>query len=414
MNYTGNKSFVAGWMIDGSGRPPEKSVSMTVAGGKIRSFRNTGVPVPGKKETTDLTDCTILPGLIDSHVHLFMSGTQDLDLRKKQLVAGFDTVREDITRRLRKCLSHGVIAVRDGGDRYGHTLAYRQGILDALATPVKVLAAGRAWRREDRYGKLIGRPPEPGSTLASSIKDSLEKVDHVKIVNSGLNSLVRFGRETRPQFTLEEMEAAVLSARQMGLRTMVHANGKVPVDIAVKAGCDSIEHGFFMGRDNLAQMADRQTVWVPTAGTMKAYINFMGNKAGKRSGGDTQLQAGGDVLHPVEGARKNLDHQLEQIALARQLGVPVAAGTDSGSPGVDHGKFLGEEIGLLITAGFSVSEAIGSAARVNAQLMGMHNDGLLAVGRPATFVVVKGPPENIPQSLASIESLFVEGERWAG
>ncbi|MBW1891045.1 MAG: amidohydrolase family protein [Deltaproteobacteria bacterium] len=67
------------------------------------------------------TGCTLIPGLIDSHVHLFMSGTQNLDARKKQLEAGFDTVRDDITRRLKKYLSHGVIAVRDGADRYGHT-----------------------------------------------------------------------------------------------------------------------------------------------------------------------------------------------------------------------------------------------------------------------------------------------------
>ena len=407
------ETYLAGWMIDGSGRPPEKNMLMTVAGGEIRSLGKTAMPVPVIEGGVDITDCTILPGLIDAHVHLFMSGTYDPAIRETQLEAGFGLVRDDIARRLKHCLDHGIVAVRDGGDCHGHILAYKKEHLDSQIMPVKVFTAGRAWRRAGRYGRLIGRAPKAGNTLASAVKSSREKVDHVKIVNSGLNSLVKFGKQTLPHFSQGEMAAAVASAIKLGLKTMVHANGTVPVDIAVKAGCDSIEHGFFMGRDNLVQMAEQQVIWVPTAVTMQAYIKYMEHKEGRGSGCATRLQPGKDDLHPAEGARRNLDHQLEQIAMARQLGVPVAAGTDAGSPGVDHGKSLQEEIGLLIQAGYSISEAVRSATRINARLLGLGNGGRLAVGMPATFVAIKGPPGDLPYSLGKIKSVYINGKQYA-
>ena len=214
-----------------------------------------------------------------------------------------------------------------------------------------------------------------------------------------------------PQFSLEEMTAAVATARKMGLTTMVHANGRVPVEIAVKAGCDSIEHGFFMGRDNLSMMADRQTVWVPTAGTMRAYIDFMAQRGNGNRGGAGRAGESG-LLSPVEGARRNLEHQMKQIAVAVGLGVPIAVGTDAGSPGVHHGKYLWEEMGLLMEAGLSVQAAVKSATYVNARLLGLKHGGLLAKGSPATFVAAHGSPAEIPRSLKSIAALFIEGKKW--
>lgn len=401
------EKYLAGWVIDGSGRPPEKNMLLAVEEGRIRSLEK-AVPEMGDGHMLDLGKCTLLPGLIDAHVHLFMSGTYDPAVRETQLDAGFDSVKGDIFRRLKNSLDHGIVAIRDGGDRHGHALVYKTGHLDPHVNPIKVFTAGRAWRRSGRYGTLIGRDPGSGNTLESAIRSSQERADQVKIVNSGLNSLVQFGKETLPQFSLEEMTAAILTAKEMGLKTMVHANGRLPVELAVKAGCDSIEHGFFMGRDNLSRMADRQTIWVPTAVTMQAYIAYMEKTASRKALPHT----GKDALHPVEGARRNLEHQLEQLALARQLGVPVAAGTDAGSPGVDHGTSLKEEIGLLIQAGYSLSEAMKSATRINAKLLGLDNTGILKAGAAATFVAIEGPPDDIPNSLKRIKGLFIDGKQF--
>jgi imidazolonepropionase-like amidohydrolase len=221
--------------------------------------------------------------------------------------------------------------------------------------------------------------------------------DHLKLVNSGLNSLTQFGVESPPQFNEKELAAAVAAARKSGQPTMVHANGCLPVKLAVEAGCASIEHGFFMGRQNMQRMADHGVVWVPTAVTMKAYGDYLKNQ-GHRS--DPSF---------ADVSRKNLEHQLEQIATARQLGVSLAVGTDAGSPGVHHGRSLKEEIQLFVLAGFSVEGAIRCASRNGALLMGLPERGAIAPGMQADFLAVKAPPKQVPDALHQITHRVVKG-----
>lgn len=229
--------------------------------------------------------------------------------------------------------------------------------------------AGRAWHRPGRYGKLIGREPAADGSLAEAIAAENAKIDHVKIVNSGLNSLMKFGYQTSPQFTLEEMKAAVKTARRKGLFVMVHANGIIPVEIAVSAGCRSIEHGFFMGKENLKKMAEKDIFWIPTAATMKAYCEHW-----ERVGQNPAV------------ARRNLEHQMEQIATAKELGVSIAAGTDAGSIGVHHGRGIIQELIILKRAGLSIQAAIQCATANGARLLNLPVPYLLNRGLPASFI----------------------------
>jgi imidazolonepropionase-like amidohydrolase len=187
------------------------------------------------------------------------------------------------------------------------------------------------------------------------------------------------------------MKAAVRAAKNRGLKTMVHANGQIPVHIAIDSGCHSIEHGFFMGTENLKRLADTKTTWIPTAYPMKAY---------------TESGIASDV------ARKNLDHQLNQISIARGLGVQIALGTDAGSIGVHHGKAVIEEMKLLIASGYSLTEAIRCATMNGAQLLGLKDTGCLEKGMIATFVAVPGNPSNLPESLSRIECVFINGRMY--
>ncbi|MFZ0943963.1 MAG: amidohydrolase family protein, partial [Syntrophobacteraceae bacterium] len=274
----------------------------------------------------------------------------------------------------------------------GHTLKY---IKQNGPSGVDVKCAGKGWRASGRYGKIIGHVPESGSTLAQSIRANLDVIDHIKIINSGINSLNEFGRETPPQFNRDELEAAFKDARDLGLKTMVHANGKLPVQFGVEAGCDSIEHGFFMGEDNMKRMADRQVFWVPTAFTMKAMRRHM-------PAGSVQSVA----------ASRMLENQLEQMGRARELGVRFAAGTDAGSFGVRHGVALAEELKLMIEAGFSVEEAICCATSQGARLLGLeHEFGRLGRGMPANFIIVDGPPSSLPDSLGEVKAVYVRDKR---
>lgn len=387
--------FSFGWLVDGTGAPAKKDALLCVEDGLICSLE---FPGPGKLSRLCASaleshpDCTVLPGLIDCHVHLAMSGKTDPELRAIQLQNEFEKNSPLIRERIETSLGLGIMALRDGGDIGGHALRF---IRENAHPRVRVKCCGNAWRAPGRYGKFIGRPPEGGSTLAQSIKAHSPSVDHVKILNSGINSLTEFGRETAPQFDREELEKAFAKARSLGLKIMVHANGRLPVQYGIEAGCDSIEHGFFMGEENLKRMADRGIFWVPTACTMEA-LSACTPPGAEHSG----------------VALKILENQLEQMRRARELGVRVASGTDAGSLGVRHGLALAEELKLMVEAGFSIEQTLRCATSEGATLLGLDRElGRLCPGMPASFIIAPGPPTELPGSLAGLKAVYVGGER---
>lgn len=388
----------AGWLIDGSGGPIRQGVRLHVANGILHRITETSAAFPAavappNDRERDFDECTVLPGLVDSHVHLSLSGSMDEAQRIRLRQAPAEVVFRTIQENLREYLRFGVVAVRDAGGARGHALRFAKGLPPRTVPAVRIVAAGRAWHRHGRYGRFIGRPPTKGLQLGASILRDDSPCDLVKIINSGVNSLVEFGRRTAPQFSLEEMSSAVQSSRRKALAVMVHANGEEPVRIAVAAGCISVEHGFFMGSDNLKRMAEQGVVWVPTVVPMHAY-------ARNSEPSDRRAQV----------ARRTVDHQLEQLHHARLLNVTVALGTDSGSPGVDHGPAVVEEMRLLMGAGFSLAEAVRCASLNAAGLIG-GGFGLLAEGRPATFVVVPGAPSELPDSLERVRAVYVDGQQ---
>ncbi|MBU1568362.1 MAG: amidohydrolase family protein [Proteobacteria bacterium] len=386
--------ILAGWLIDGSGGPVQDKVLLKIVDGR---FAGIDKFVPGDgldlDQVIDFSHCTILPPLVDSHVHLFMSGTTSRPAREHQLVADYDQLRPVISQHLHYLFSHGVLAVRDGGDKGGYALAFRQ--TKEMHPEVILKAVGRGWHLQGRYGGLIGRCPGQGESLVAACGREDQAIDQVKVVNSGFNSIKVFGLETEPQFSTAELTEVVVAAAKTGKKVMVHANGREPVRRAILAGCHSIEHGFFMGRENLELMAEKDTFWVPTVFTMKA---FAANFAHVGSHADLQV------------IEKNLQHQLGQLTLARQLGVNVALGTDAGSLGVLHGESMVEEMKLFQKAGYSLAETIRCATSNGARLLGLDDFGLLVKGKAATFLVARGAPSQLPRKLSYLESIYLNGQ----
>ena len=391
--------YRAGWLIDGTGNPAVENRVILTKDGYIQQIVDASEQLPPHLVVVDFSDCTVFPALVDSHVHLVMSGSTDMSIRQNQLQSTYDERRQIIARHLHQHLTCGVLAVRDGGDHQGDTLRYKWDGASDPPTPVTIASAGRAHHAPGRYGKLIGVPVQKGMRLAQSAFRIDQQRDHLKLVNSGLNSLTQFGVETPAQFEEDDLAEAVAVAREHGQPTMVHANGTRPVKLAVNAGCDSIEHGFFMGRENLCRMADTGVVWVPTAVTMKAYGDYLKNQ-GHRS--DPSF---------AEVSRRNLEHQLEQIRIAHELGVTIALGTDAGSPGVHHGEAVREELRLFIMAGLSIEEALRCASRNGANLMKLADRGTLAPGMRADFMALAGPPAQVSEALGHISHRIVQGRR---
>ncbi|MFO8048041.1 MAG: amidohydrolase family protein [Desulfosudaceae bacterium] len=363
----------AGCLIDGSGAPARMNVFLSVLEGRIKTI--CGVKPDSSLPFIDLSDRTLLPLLIDCHVHLFLDSETSGEERQRQMSAGYKTLRPVIHRHVDNHLQCGVTAVRDGGDPGGFTAQYKNGRTRQQTNGFCIRTSGRAWYKKGRYGRIVGGPPLPGRDMLAAIDRETDRVDQIKIINSGLNSLSEFGWQSEPQFTADELAAVVALARNKKKGVMVHANGLLPVREAVAAGVSSIEHGFFMGRENLERMAEKEVFWVPTAVTMRAFSDL------GREGGTV--------------AARNLENQLTQIGWARETGVRVALGTDAGSPGVNHGFSVRKEMLLLTKAGYSVEQAVQCATANGAALLELPQAGLLSPGRPADFLAVGSGKEDL-------------------
>ncbi|MFZ5564898.1 MAG: amidohydrolase family protein [Thermodesulfobacteriota bacterium] len=367
----------AGSLIDGTGTPARENVFVRVEKGVVQAV--TKEAPAGSPEILDLSEHTVLPALIDSHVHLFLSGSVDPLAHRRQMEAEYEDAYPVISENIDRQRTFGVLTVRDGGDGRAHVLRYRQHMHHADNTFFRIQTPGRGWFKPGRYGRLVGGEPLPEGDWMAAIDRQMSQADHVKLVNSGLNSLTRFGVQTAPQFTPDELAGIVTSAHAAGRPVMVHANGELPVRQAVEAGVDSIEHGYFAGTDNLLRMADRQTFWVPTLVPMRAFADVDGDPAG--------------------AAARTLDHQTEQLAFAKRAGVRVAMGTDAGSPGVYHGAGMIQEMEFFMVAGYTIEQAVCCAAANNANLLRMSDRGRIGPGTPVLWTVVRGSAGGLPGSL---------------
>jgi len=386
----------AGWLIDGTGQPVVRNALIGVRDGIIVSVGPAGSQ---SIDAVDLSNSTLLPALMDAHVHLAFSGSFDDRVRTAQLEYSLEAAEAAVCRHLRDQWRYGVAAVRDGGDRLGATLHYKQThdpSEDVLAkeAAVTVKAGGWAWHTPGRYGRMLGRAVPPGTSPAEAVFAQIDAIDHLKIIQSGVNSIDRFGHATEPQFDENTLRAMVNVAHRAGRPVMVHANGELPVGLAIAAGCDSIEHGYFMGEENLRRMADQGVCWVPTVVPMSR-LNEASNLRSDQ----------------IDIARRTVDHQLDQIRKAVQFGVTIALGTDAGSQGVDHGAAVRQELALLMAAGMRLAEAVQCATGNAARLMRLADRGELRPGGRADFLVVDTSPDRLPEGLAHIASIWTGGRR---
>lgn len=377
-----------GWLIDGSGGPVKLDQRLILEKGRIKSIKPFSPSEYDSKKINDLSHATLLPALLDAHVHLAFAGTLDPEQRRSQLQQFYPQAENAVHRHLEACIANGVSAVRDAGDRQGWVNKSRF----IRKWPLPICATNWAWHASGRYGRMIGQVPAKGESLLEAVQRGSEGIDHIKIIQSGINSLDHYGHETAPQFTRSEIIAVQHYARQKNIAVMVHANGVKPVQIALEAQCDSIEHGYFMGFDNLHHMADQQVFWVPTLIPMAALTKP-------------------EVVSPSQNiiALRTLEHQMEQVLKADELGVRIVLGTDAGSLGVNHGVAVRQELDLLMKAGLSLPRAVQCATHNAALLMGFKDRGVIRAGARADLIIIPGRPEKIISGLAKIENILIEG-----
>jgi len=294
----------------------------------------------------------VMPGLVEAHGHLFLDGGElDFDARTRYLDAPLERMIEVARANVERTLAHGITLVRDAGDRYGVNHAIR-----AQRPMLEVRSAGIALRRPRRYGAFMAREVAGIDDALVAVREFAATADDLKIIQTGIIDFESGVVKGAPQFGLDDLRRIVECARQLGIRTFAHCSGSDGIDVAVRAGVDSIEHGFFMTPEILRRMADQGTAWVPTFSP----VDFQWRRP----------DVAGWSAPTVARLRAILDAHREHVALAARLGVNLVAGSDAGSPGVEHGRGLIDELNHFLDCGLSMERTLRAASSLPRRLWG--------------------------------------------
>lgn len=326
----------------------------------------------------------IMPGLVEGHCHLFLDGgVLDLKQRGRYLKAPLEEMVEVAHLNVKKSIKSGITLTRDAGDRFGvnHIIRKENGKID-------VRSSGLALRAPSRYGSFMAREVGTASEIVDAIHEISRESDDLKILQTGIIDFAAGEVKGAPQFNLEELNLIVKTAEAKQLRTFAHCSGTEGIAIAVDANVNSIEHGFFMTRELLLKMAEKEIAWVPTFSP----VHFQRNHP----------EIVGWNQHTVDNLHRILDSHLEHVAIAESYGVPLVAGSDAGSHGVEHGQGLIDELFFLLDAGVSVKSVLQAATSRPRRIWGCASTDL-AVGNIVDYIELSGSPFKDPQNLRKVK-----------
>ena len=335
----------------------------------------------------DLAGLTIVPPLIDCHVHLALDGIDfTAALKRWDNPAELDhTIQEQ----LRDTLNCGILAVRDGGDRRGIA---RQAKISYNAPLIKCPV--HALRKPKTYGAFLGQ-----GTKQQELENVLDHLatlgaDHVKVIVSGVVSFKEYGQVGPVQYTYEELAPIVHGAHQRGLKVMTHASSDEAVSLSITAGVDTIEHGYFLSDDSLAKLAEKRMPWIPTVIPVAAQLQ--------------NPSVGSNDRNNSYVIQKTVERQLTMINKALALGVVLGVGTDAGAGGVKHGYGFHQELELYRQAGLANAQILQSATLNGATILNL-DWGHIEPGHPAAFIAVEGNPLDNPAALKYVKYAFLPG-----
>ncbi|MCB0636203.1 MAG: amidohydrolase family protein [Lewinella sp.] len=377
-----------GRLFDATNLELQTEMTVIVTGNTISRVEKGYLTPETEAIVIDLTDQTVMPGLMDMHVHIEGESNPSAYLDRFRMDAADVALRSTLY--ARRTLEAGFTTVRDlGGTGVNVSLrdAINRGYVEGprIVTAEKAIGTtgGHADPTNGLNQALMGSPG-PAEGVINSAADAREAVrqrykngaDCIKITaTGGVLSLASDG--SGPQFVAEELDAIVATARDYGMHTAAHAHGKEGMMRAIRAGITSIEHGTLMDEEVMAAMIEHGTYYVPTISAGR----FVAEKAEEE----------GYFPEVIRPKARAIGPQIQAtFAAAYRAGVKIAFGTDTGvSP---HGDNANEFI-YMVEGGMPPAEAIRSATVTASELIGRSGQlGTIEVGKLADIVAVPGNP----------------------
>ncbi len=397
----------AGRLLDRPGQPPRGASTILVENGRITSVADGFAAAPQGAAVIDLRDRFVLPGLIDSHVHLESDagGT-----------AGFvedmtDSVPVKTLRTLanaRKTLLAGFTTVRNLGDDSGATMAVRDAAARGEVEAPRIVDAGRSISTTSGHMDATLGLAEPlhsaiGQENLCDGADACRRAarlqvrrgaDVIKIATTGgVNS--RIGAGLGAQMFDDEARAIVETARLYGRKVAVHAHGADGIIMALRAGAASIEHGTLLDAEGIRLFRSSGAYLVPTLSTVNGYLE--------------RLAANPNAYPPevLPKIRYRISITGQNVQKAFPAGVKIAFGTDAGVS--KHGRNA-DEFELMVKHGMPPAEAIKSATVHAADLLGLGLEvGTIEAGKRADIIAVAGDPLTDVTALKSVVLVMKDG-----
>jgi imidazolonepropionase-like amidohydrolase len=379
-------------LLDGTGAGPVDDAALLVEGGRV-AYAGPAAGLPegaGNLPALDFPGATLLPGLVDAHVHLVVNGDPDLaaGLAKGEAERTIAAVAN-----ARRQLEAGVTLVRDLGAPGAEAVVVGQAVEAGTLPGPRVVASGPAVTMTGGHIPYLGRVTDGVEAMRASVRANLAMGARcIKVVATG--GVLTPGVDPRePAYTQPELDALVEEAHRFGLTVAAHAIGEGGVAAALRAGADSIEHGMFLDEAAIE-------LFLRTGARLSATFSAPHGILG-----------GPSVPGWIKDrARPAAEAQTRSFRAAVSAGVPAVAGTDAGTPDNPHGG-VAREVVFMAEAGLDPLLAVKAATGEAAALLGVPDRGVLRAGAAADVLVASG---DVAADLAALQrpvAVFQDGRR---
>ncbi len=399
-------------LIDGLGGPPLERGAVLIQGARIRAVGTeeaVAAPEGAEVEVFDYPEMTIMPGLIDCHVHLISLGDgragDDLTLLPDEVLT------LQAARNARNHLYSGVTTVRDCGAKNRTTFLLREAMEMGITVGPRLILAGRPVAIVGGHLSYFGSPATGPTECRAAVRQLIkEGADFIKVTATGGST--RTSLRFHASFTLEELAAITDEVHKFGRHVVAHCTSSDGLINALDAGVDTIVHAIHADRDgtyryrpDLTERIIEQGVFVnPTLHAIRHQIWFLEGKL-EREGLDQTEQSGLDDL------RLAYSSHAEFVDRMREAGVTMVAGSDSAWLNYQMGEFQ-HELEAMTTVGMSPLEVITSATSDSARSCRVDGEtGALDAGRRGDVILVDGDPSRDISALWKVAEVFADGER---
>jgi imidazolonepropionase-like amidohydrolase len=403
------KIFKNALLIDGNGDEPIVNGCVIIDGAKIiyaGKKDNQEIQKYPEADMSDLKGMTLMPGLIDTHVHLSLHGSANYF--NEMIMESPSLAALKAVKKVNRILKSGFTTIRTLGDKGQIDIAMKTAIENGDILGPRIRTSGMCLTITGGHGdmfpphveiqgmgRIVDGPVEARKAAREQIKAG---ADNIKLMATGGG--MSPGPATVAQLTIEEMQAAVEEANKYDKTTAAHAIGTEGIKNALKAGVRTIEHGSFLDAEGIDLLLAKDAYLVPTLAAFKTI------KYGKE---------GGVPEYTIEKVQYFQTAHTKNLKKAIAAGVKIVVGTDAGTPFNYHGESA-YELECLVANGFSEMQAIQAATKTAAEALMLPDLGTIEKDKIADLIVIDGNPLEdimILQDVDKINMVFKEGKLMA-